>query len=572
MLEGRLTPPASEAQTTAAATDVPGRLSLGLGDFDDFMPASATDADAEADVDAVADEGSGSNAAPSSSDGPRPSAVPNFDDFVPAVALGGVGSVKSLTDGPRPAATPRMNARQSSNGRASMSSPRAAFTPRGTAINERASIGGMSPRRVTERTSSMVARKQQAAVSGGTPRGLTRHIGDSAEVGENLLAELDDCSEPSDIWQALSDALAAAGLRVVDVFREWDKDESGSISQSEFREALRVAALPISDANITKLFRDGDTKGDSNGEIGFRELHRHLRIGGREGSRASVGGTVKCGMSGLFRGKAQMRLQAAVCMQSAFRGNHSRKHGPASHAIKRRQRRREAQVTIAKHAKRKGAKTVVEQKRRQRQERLRSEEDEFAAAAESVGVEVARRIVAGALDCFDADADAGTRSERSMIAEVAAEVAARVVSEATAMVVGPSAGFDEEAAATRVGAAARGRMARQRTGAMRHERAVELEAEGSAAALRADVQLFREVTVQQISSPAETASEADDSSQQRGVRLFSPVLFGSSMCCGWRNKGPPRSAASPPARMSAGIKAGGAFATPILSSLIHAHL
>ena len=552
LLEGRtspVTPPVSEVQTTTAATAAPGRISLGLSNFDDFVPA-------------VADAATDAGAAPREMS--TTSALPNFDGFVPAINLGGggavkSGSMKSLNDGPRPAATPRMNARQASNERAAAPSPRRAsvFTPRGSVINERASIGGggQSPRRVTERTMSMVARKQASAVSGGTPRGHTRHIGDSAELGANLLSELDDCSEPSDIWEALTDALAAAGLRVVDLFREWDTDESGSISQSEFREALRVAALPISDANITKLFRDGDARGDSNGEIGFRELHKHLRIGG------TVRASVKGRMGGLFPGKARMRMQAAVRMQASFRGHLSRKSGPASHAIKRREKQREAQVTISKHAKRKQSKKAVDQKRQQRQQRLRREKEEFAAAAETVGAEYAQRVVIGALMGlgFEVEADV-----------VAAELASRVVAEAIANVA--SAEFDEEAAATRVGAAARGRMARQRTGAMRHERAVELEAEGSAAALREDMQLFREVTVQQISSPAETASETDDTSQQRGVGLFSPMLFGSSMCCGWRNKGPPRSTSSPPARLSAGIKAGGVFATPILSSLIHAHL
>ena len=76
-------------------------------------------------------------------------------------------------------------------------------------------------------------------------------------------------------------AVARARPRVVDLFKEWDDDDSGTISLKEWRQAIAGLGLvddaPGNEDRVTHLFRELDENGS--GSIEYAELHKVLRIG-----------------------------------------------------------------------------------------------------------------------------------------------------------------------------------------------------------------------------------------------------------------------------------------------------
>ena len=58
--------------------------------------------------------------------------------------------------------------------------------------------------------------------------------------------------------EQLRDALAKHAIRVVDLFREWDVDESGNVSKSEFRLAMPMLGLDVPVKHIDRLFDTWD--------------------------------------------------------------------------------------------------------------------------------------------------------------------------------------------------------------------------------------------------------------------------------------------------------------------------
>ena len=84
-----------------------------------------------------------------------------------------------------------------------------------------------------------------------------------------------------DAARALRESLALSSTRVVDLFKEWDDDDSGTISLKEWRQAIAGLGLvddaPANEDRVTQLFRELDENGS--GSIEYAELHKVLRIG-----------------------------------------------------------------------------------------------------------------------------------------------------------------------------------------------------------------------------------------------------------------------------------------------------
>lgn len=84
-----------------------------------------------------------------------------------------------------------------------------------------------------------------------------------------------DASLP--ILEQLKKALAAPTVlsRVIDIFRAWDEDNSGTVSKREFVQALPMLGLEVERAHADDLFDSIDT--DGSGTIEYSEMHRKLR-------------------------------------------------------------------------------------------------------------------------------------------------------------------------------------------------------------------------------------------------------------------------------------------------------
>ena len=78
---------------------------------------------------------------------------------------------------------------------------------------------------------------------------------------------------------SLCDALSRASARVVDLFRQWDEDKSGSVDKREFRRAIKAIGFNFiaDDDEIDMVFDGFDL--DKSGYIDYKELNNTLRAG-----------------------------------------------------------------------------------------------------------------------------------------------------------------------------------------------------------------------------------------------------------------------------------------------------
>jgi len=86
-----------------------------------------------------------------------------------------------------------------------------------------------------------------------------------------------DLREDVDVATQLRDALTKNSMRVIDLFREWDDDNSGTVSKKEFIRAMRQMGYEASKEEIGKLFASWDP--DGSGMIEIKELNKQLRAG-----------------------------------------------------------------------------------------------------------------------------------------------------------------------------------------------------------------------------------------------------------------------------------------------------
>ncbi|MEC7000337.1 MAG: EF-hand domain-containing protein, partial [Actinomycetota bacterium] len=87
---------------------------------------------------------------------------------------------------------------------------------------------------------------------------------------------------------SLKDALARSSERVVDLFKKWDEDKSGSVDKREFTRAVRALGFGhISDADAGKVFDSLDA--DRSGKLEYKELNEMLRKGfGSEAAKRNL--------------------------------------------------------------------------------------------------------------------------------------------------------------------------------------------------------------------------------------------------------------------------------------------
>ena len=65
---------------------------------------------------------------------------------------------------------------------------------------------------------------------------------------------------------------------MIDLFREWDDDESGNVSKKEFRRGMEMMGLDVAKEAVDELFDSWDP--DGSGVLELNELQKQLRRGG----------------------------------------------------------------------------------------------------------------------------------------------------------------------------------------------------------------------------------------------------------------------------------------------------
>ena len=93
----------------------------------------------------------------------------------------------------------------------------------------------------------------------------------AARTGSVLLRGL-DLDEGSDqpYQEQIRDALSQNAVRVIDLFREWDEDASGSVSKKEFRKAMPMLGLQLPEKEVDGIFDSWDP--DGSGVLEFTEF------------------------------------------------------------------------------------------------------------------------------------------------------------------------------------------------------------------------------------------------------------------------------------------------------------
>lgn len=115
-------------------------------------------------------------------------------------------------------------------------------------------------------------------------------------LGANVLHRLKIDAAATDaaaVIAALRAALASKLGRVIDLFREWDEDQSGFISISEFAWAMQAVGLNGSPAEHKLLFDSLDK--DQSGTLEYNELKSSLRVRrrGKKGGAKSRQGEIQ---------------------------------------------------------------------------------------------------------------------------------------------------------------------------------------------------------------------------------------------------------------------------------------
>ena len=75
----------------------------------------------------------------------------------------------------------------------------------------------------------------------------------------------------------LREILSNNAMRVIDLFREWDDDNSGSVSKKEFRKAMTMLGFEVPKSEVDALFDVWDP--DGSGQLTMDELQTQLRRG-----------------------------------------------------------------------------------------------------------------------------------------------------------------------------------------------------------------------------------------------------------------------------------------------------
>ena len=111
--------------------------------------------------------------------------------------------------------------------------------------------------------------KNKFEIREGIKTNVSGVLGGKSAFGDGEI--LSGAALSAKLRQALDDNLA----RVIDIFREWDEDASGTVSRREFRKALPMLGIRCKRDDADDLFDQLDDDGSE--ELEYSELNKHLR-------------------------------------------------------------------------------------------------------------------------------------------------------------------------------------------------------------------------------------------------------------------------------------------------------
>jgi len=105
---------------------------------------------------------------------------------------------------------------------------------------------------------------------------MSRTGAGSKRDGSTLHIDIDESSDKS-VQVQLREALRANSARVIDLFRDWDDNQSGTVDKQEWRKAMFQLGFDVSLSQIDALFTAFDP--DGSGSVDYRELSKLLQAG-----------------------------------------------------------------------------------------------------------------------------------------------------------------------------------------------------------------------------------------------------------------------------------------------------
>lgn len=137
---------------------------------------------------------------------------------------------------------------------------------------------------------------------------MRRKKGSALHGSERLEAREDGPT----VQEQLRSILAQNAVRVIDLFRDWDEDQSGTITITEFRRAIGALGYEAPKADTQQLFDSFDL--DGGGDISYSELNKALR------KQAQIDDALKAGAAGeiVLESKNAMKRTTAERLANAL--------------------------------------------------------------------------------------------------------------------------------------------------------------------------------------------------------------------------------------------------------------
>jgi len=125
--------------------------------------------------------------------------------------------------------------------------------------------------------------------------------------------------EGKSVLDQLKEILNENAVRVIDLFRDWDDDQSGSIDKKEFRRSIAALGYKAPAKDVDAIFDEMDK--DRSGSVDYHELNKVLR----RGDASMIDPSLQAGAAGKIETRAEMMAKAKE--KSAKTVTHGKKGG-----------------------------------------------------------------------------------------------------------------------------------------------------------------------------------------------------------------------------------------------------